>query len=75
MRVTALHVPVAHEWQGVSQALLQQTPSLQKVDEHSEPAEQSSPLTFGPPGAGPHEPTPLHVMPPVHSAAGSIPCG
>jgi hypothetical protein len=74
LRVTLLHVPVSQVLHAVSHALLQQTPSLQKPDMHSVVDEHSSPFFFGPPGAGPHDPTPLHVIP-EHSAAGSVPCG
>jgi len=74
MRETFVQVPVAQLLHAVSQALLHQTPSLQNVDMHSVPAPQISPFFFGPPGAGPHEPTPLHVIP-AHSPAGSVPCG
>jgi hypothetical protein len=74
LRVTFVHVPVSQVRQGVSHALLQQTPSLQNPDMQSVVAVQSSPFAFGPPVAGPHAPAPLHVMPPVHSAAGFVPC-
>src|SRR5205814_9376636 len=73
LRLTLAQVPVSQVRQGVSQALLQQTPSAQKVDVHSLPLLHSSPFFLGPPAAGPHAPAPLQVSPPVHSAAGSMP--
>src|SRR5262245_7484044 len=42
--MTISHVPVAHDRQSESQALLQQTPSLQKPDWHSLALEQVTPF-------------------------------
>jgi len=74
LRDTLVQVPVSQLRQGVSHALLQQTPSLQNVDEHSLPEAHSSPIALGPPTGGPQAPAPLQVMLPVHSPAGLVPC-
>ena len=72
-RVTGLQVPVEQLSHALLQAVLQQTPSLQKRDPHSLAAAQISPFVLLPGGdAEPHAPAPLHVIPLEHSRSGSV---
>ncbi len=72
--MTATQEPLPQAMQGVVQLELQHTPSAQKPDLHCPGELQSCP--FGRfEGAGPHAPTPLHVLPPWHSPSGSLPAG
>ena len=72
-RVTGLQVPVEQLSHALLQAVLQQTPSLQKRDPHSLAAAQISPFILLPGGdAEPHAPAPLHVIPLEHSRSGSV---
>jgi hypothetical protein len=74
--LTIWQVPVPQLWQGALHMLPQQTPSVQKPDEHSAEPLQSSPFALLPAVGGlPQAPAPLQVVPLVHSSSGSVPWG